>query len=85
MNKHEQIQHNIKTLKVEARGKKKSKKASMRSEMLRMVMPLLSNERGEQLAEAIHNGKISEVSRIMQNISKDLEVKVEVYKHRHTD
>lgn len=85
MNKHEQIQHNIKTLKVEARGKKKNKKASMRSEMLRMVMPLLSNERGEQLAEAIHNGKISEVSRIMQNISKDLAAKVEVHKHRHTD
>ncbi len=52
--------------------KQRSPAAQKRSEMLRMVMPLLSRENGEKLADAITSNNSEEVSSVMQKITQDL-------------
>ena len=58
---------------LEATAKKKSK----RSMMLKMVMPLLSQENGDQLSQAIESGSPEKVRKVMDKISKQLAKKVQ--------
>lgn len=56
--------------------RKRSKKVSKRSMMLKMVMPMLSQTNGEQLADAIESGNSGKVKAVMDRISKQLAEKV---------
>lgn len=67
-------------MRAEARGKKKAggkKGGNKRSQMLRMIMPLMSHTNGEQLADAIDGNNIHKMrevmTRIMGEVSKKLE------------
>lgn len=57
-----------------------SKPKNKRSQMLRMVMPVLSHDLGEQLAEAIDKGDVGRMRGLWQKAGKEIEKKLE---HKH--
>lgn len=65
-----------KAQKSESRGKKKKKGNNLRSQMLRMIMPMLSREQGEKLANAIDQKNTKVVASVMDQIKRDLVQKV---------
>lgn len=66
---------NIKSI---SRGRKNkgNKKVNLRSKMLKMVMPLLSNEIGEKLAAAIEAKDTDKVRSLMDKVKQQLTNKV---------
>lgn len=54
-----------------ARGKKK-KGGNKRSQMLRMVMPLMSHTNGEKLANAIDGNNVHLMREVMSHITQEL-------------
>lgn len=55
----------------------KKKKGNRRSQMLKMVMPLLSSADGQELQDAIANGDSQKVEAIMLRIGKQLRTQME--------
>ena len=58
---------------VESQSKKKK---SARSKMLKMIMPMLSQENGEQLAAAIEQNSPGKAKKVMDRITKQLTKKL---------
>lgn len=61
------------TIVATARGKKKPNDRAL---MLRSIMPLLSGDRGKELANAIKKKNASKVESIMDDIKDDLTAKI---------
>jgi len=59
------------------KGKKK-KGGNKRSQMLRMVMPLMSHTTGEQLADAIDGNNVHRLREVWSRIGNELSKKLEV-------
>lgn len=59
---------NIETKMVAEAAKRKSKKGNSRSQMLKMIMPLLSRETGEALAKAIEQNNVAQFKSIWTKI-----------------
>lgn len=60
------------------KGKKKGKKGgNKRSQMLRMIMPLMSHTNGEKLANAIDGNNIHLMREVMSHITGELAKKLE--------
>lgn len=57
--------------------KKRSPKGNARSQMLKLIMPLLSGEDGEKLSRAVMTNNGSQVETIMRKIAKSARKKVE--------
>ncbi|SBV38170.1 hypothetical protein BN7874_001 [Phage NCTB] len=53
-----------------------SKKKSARSQMLKMIMPMLSQENGEQLASAIEQKNPGKAKKVMDRITRQLTQKL---------
>lgn len=68
-------------MKAEARGRrvaKKKKGGNKRSQMLRMVMPLMSHTNGEKLANAIDGNNVQAMRDVLSHISNELAKTLEV-------
>ena len=59
-----------------ALARRKKKKGSSRSQMLRMVMPMLSREHGEKLAAAIKDKNVTKLRHVWDQIKNDLSDKL---------
>jgi len=70
-----EISKNMVVLARRRKGKGK-KRGSARSQMLKMVMPMLSREHGEKLAEAIEHNNVSLLRRTWDSIKHDLSEKL---------
>lgn len=69
--------HDLDQLASESRRKRGKKKGSARSQMLRMIMPMLSGADGEALQNAISNNDPEAAQRAMQSVTKKLHQKLE--------
>lgn len=58
------------------RGRGRKKKGSARSQMLKMIMPMLSHEHGEKLADAIQHNNVSMLRNVWDKIKHDLSEKL---------
>lgn len=61
-----------------ALSRRRKKKGSARSQMLRMIMPMLSQENGEKLSRAIQKKDINAARRVMDKIKQQLAEKLAV-------
>lgn len=75
MNKDEALLNNMVVL---ARRRKGKKKGSARSQMLRMIMPMLSRENGEKLANAIEQKDANKMRVVWDDIKQQIANKLSV-------
>lgn len=67
---------------MQSESKAKSKSAMARSKMLKMIMPELSREQGDELANAIGKNDGDAVAAIMQRIGKKLQKQLNVKRRK---
>jgi len=75
MDKNTVIAQNMEAL---ARRRGGKKKGNLRSQMLRMIMPMLSRENGDKLANAIQKRDVSALQSVWDDIKSQLTDKLEV-------
>jgi hypothetical protein len=69
------------SMKSESRGRKKAGKkggGNKRSQMLRMIMPLMSHTTGEQLANAIDGNNVERLREVWSKIGGEIARKLEM-------
>lgn len=59
-----------------ALARKKKGKGNSRSLMLKMIMPMLSNEHGERLAKAIETNNVHSFNKVWDEIKHDVDDKL---------